>query len=473
MTEGASDARFMPEGDGSINLMKQTNLGGDASMIMSAKWGTPKQTSQSVALSDKPENHIVGLSRIKGLLKAKDLSDKQKSSLEDFLVKTASFATDSPGFRDLGTPTNKEEALTIISKVTDRMARNLLSIYDAVPPPIRSYWQRWYPLAYDWNKAQSSKHKITRQVVAGINARLSPGKDWIHNVNMTERILSSFADDVSMTQEIADGAMPIIDNALETKLNSKENKNKEKAWIDEQKAKVNAAKQEVQNLVGMKLSEMTDAQAAQLIRYHTQVVGDNKVLNYFEQGNPVYADAISWQSFSNLEKAINMYRDPSMENISNNMGSDHKIRSFFNNQESPNDNVLRDVTSDTHAVAAAYLLPLSQSSQQVARNFGGSSNAVSGLNGMYYIVADAYRKAADARNVEPRAMQSITWEGARSMFPRGFKKAENVKKVEAIWNRFEKRELTKQQALQEINKLLIDFFAKNPNSRPRFAVLPR
>jgi hypothetical protein len=473
MTEGASDARFMPEGDGSINLMKQTNLGGDASMIMSAKWGTPKQTSQSVALSDKPENHIVGLSRIKGLLKAKDLSDKQKSSLDDFLVKTASFATDSPGFRDLGIPTNKEEALTIISKVTDRMARNLLAIYDAVPPPIRSYWQRWYPLAYDWNQAQSAKHKITRQVVAGINARLSPGKDWIHNVNMTERILSAFADDILMTQEISDGAMPIIDNALETKLNSKENKNKPKAWIDEQKAKVNAAKQEVQNLVGMKLSEMTDAQAAQLIRYHTQVVGDNKVLNYFEQGNPVYADAISWQSFSNLEKAINMYRDPSMENISSNMGSDHKIRSFFNNQESPNDNVLRDVTSDTHAVAAAYLLPLSQSSQQVARNFGGSSNAVSGLNGMYYIVADAYRKAADARNVEPRAMQSITWEGARSMFPRGFKKAENVKKVEAIWNRFEKRELTKQQALQEINKLLIDFFAKNPNSRPRFAVLPR
>ena len=473
MTEGSSDARFMPEGDGSINLMKQTNLGGDASMIMSAKWGTPKQTSQSVALSDKPENHIVGLSRIKGLLKAKDLSNKQKSSLDDFLVKTASFATDSPGFRDLGTPTNKEEALTIISKVTDRMARNLLAIYDAVPPPIRSYWQRWYPLAYDWNQAQSAKHKITRQVVAGINARLSPGKDWIHNVNMTERILSSFAGDVSMTQEIADGAMPIIDNALETKLNSKENKNKEKAWIDEQKAKVNAAKKEVQNLVGMKVSEMTDAQAAQLIRYYTQVVGDNRVLNYFEQGNPVYADAISWQSFSNLEKAINMYRDPSMENISNNMGSDHKIRSFFNNQESPNDNVLRDVTSDTHAVAAAYLLPLSQSSQQVARNFGGSSNAVSGLNGMYYIVADAYRKAADARNVEPRAMQSITWEGARSMFPRGFKKAENVKKVEAIWNRFEKRELTKQQALQEINKLLIDFFAKNPNSRPRFAVLPR
>ena len=466
--------RFMPEKDsGAVDLMSQTSLNGDPFMIMSAKWGTPKQTSQKVSQSSKPENHIVGLSRINGLMSAEDLTPKQKASLDDFLVKTASFATDSPGFRDLGTPKTKEEALTVISKVVDRMARNLLAIYDAVPPPIRSYWQRWYPLAYNWNQEQAKNYSITRQVVAGINARLSPGKDWIHNVNMTERILKAFSDDVVMTKEIEDGAMPIIDSALEAKLNTRENKNKPKEWVAEQKEKAQAAKLELQKMIGLKLSQMTDAQAAQLIRYYTQVVGDNRVLNYFEQGTPVYADSISWQSFSNLEKAINMYRNPSMKNISENMGNDHKIRSFFNNQESPNDPVLRDVTSDTHAVAAAYLLPLSQSSQQVSRNFGGASNAVSGLNGMYYIVADAYRKAADARGVEPRAMQSITWEGARSMFPRGFKKAENVKKVEAIWNRFERKEITKSQALQEINQLLIDFFAKNPNSRPRFAVLPR
>ena len=92
---------------------------------------------------------------------------------------------------------------------------------------------------------------------------------------------------------------------------------------------------------------------------------------------------------------------------------------------------------------------------------------------MYYIVADAYRKAADARGVAPSAMQSITWEGARSMFPRGFKKAENLRKVDEIWGRFEKRKINKTQALQEINQLLVDFFAKNPNSRPRFTVLPR
>jgi hypothetical protein len=474
MGEGANDVRYMPEKDTQeINLMSQTSLNGDPSMIMSAKWGTPKQTSKSISQSSDPKNHIVGLSRIKGLLSAKDLTPKQKSSLDEFLIKTASFATDSPGFKDLGTPKTKEEALTVIAKVTDRMARNLLSIYDAVPPPIRSYWQRWYPLAYDWNQVQSKTYSIPRQAVAGINARLSPGKDWIHNVNMTERILRAFDTDVMMTKEVADGAMPIIDKALREKLKAKENRNKPIEWIEKQQEKVQAAKIKIKEMIGLKLSEMTDAQAAQLIRYHTQVVGDNRVLNYFEQGDPIYADSISWQSFSNLAKAINMYRNPTMQNISDNMGSDHKIRSFFNNQESPDDPVLRDVTSDTHAVAAAYLLPLSQSSKQVSRNFGGVSNIVSGLNGMYYIVADAYRKAADARGVAPRAMQSITWEGARSMFPRGFKKPENSKKVDEIWGRFERGKINKTQALKEINQLLIDFFSKNPDSRPRFAVLPK
>jgi hypothetical protein len=69
-------------------------------------------------------------------------------------------------------------------------------------------------------------------------------------------------------------------------------------------------------------------------------------------------------------------------------------------------------------------------------------------------------------------MQSITWEGVRSMFPRGFKQKENIKKVEEIWKRTESQEITKPQALIEINALMIDFFSKNPDSRPRVTVIP-
>jgi hypothetical protein len=455
-------------------------------MIMSAKWGRTEsginpetgkkqaaQTSALVANSSNPEDHQVGFQRIDSLLKASDLNPAQKQKLEEFVIKTARFAIDSPGFRDLPVPKTLTEAKNTIAKVKDRMAKNLLSIYDAVPPPVRNFWQRWYPLAFEWNNAQSKVHSIPARAIAGMNARLSPGKDWIHNVNMTERILSGYTNGISMTQEIAAGAGPLIDAALNTKLNQKENRGKPQEWKQDLIDKANKAKKEINAMIGTNIVDMNSKQAARLIRFHTQVVGENRVLNYFEKGNPVYADGISWQSNVNIEKAINIYLDPTTENISANMGDDHKIRSFYNNQIAPHDPTLRDVTSDTHAVAATYLLPLSQSSLQVSRNFGTTSNSVAGMSGMYYIVADAYRMAADARGVEPRAMQSITWEGVRSMYPRGFKNSKaNIKKVEAIWNRVETKQISKQQALQEINGLMVDFFSKNPDSRPRVTVLP-
>lgn len=486
----ASSSQYMPEMESGetgkpMDLMAYTSLGGNSDMIMSAKWGRTEsginpdtgkkqaaQTSKVVANSPNQEDHQVGFKRIDSLLKAPDLSPAQKKSLEDFVIKTAGFAVDSPGFRDLPTPKTLEEAKNVIAKVKNRMAKNLLSIYDAVPTPVKNYWQRWYPLAYDWNKAQSAVHKIPAPAIAGINARLSPGKDWIHNVNMTERILNGFTNNITMTKKIAAGAGPLLDAALELKLNSKENKKRPDEWKNEQREKNKLAKKEIKSMIGMKIQDMNSQQAARLVRFHTQVVGDNRVFNYFENGNPIYADAISWQSFVNIEKAINIYRDPTIESISLNMGDDHKIRSFYNNQIAPHDPILRDVTSDTHAVAATYLLPLSQKSLQVSRNFGTTSNSVAGMSGMYYIVADAYRMAADARGVEPRAMQSITWEGVRSMFPRGFKKPENVKKVEAIWSNVESKKITRQQALQQINGLMVDFFSKNPDSRPRVTVLP-
>jgi len=487
----SSNKQYMPEVSSKesgkpIDLMAYTSVGGDPDMIMSAKWGRTKsginpetgkkqaaQTSALVANSSNPEDHQVGFQRIDSLLKASDLDPAQKIKLESFVIKTAGFAVDSPGFRDLPVPKTLTEARNTIAKVKDRMAKNLLSIYDAVPPPVRNYWQRWYPLAYEWNNAQSKVHSIPARAIAGINARLSPGKDWIHNVNMTERILSAFTNGISMTSEIAAGAVPLIDAALDTKLNQKDNRGKPQKWKQDLIDKANKAKKEINAMVGMNIVDMNSKQAARLIRFHTQVVGENRVLNYFEKGNPVYADGISWQSTVNIEKAINIYLDPTIENISANMGDDHKIRSFYNNQVAPHDPTLRDVTSDTHAVAATYLLPLSQSSLQVSRNFGTTSNSVAGMSGMYYIVADAYRMAADARGVEPRAMQSITWEGVRSMYPRGFKNNKaNIKKVEAIWNRVETKQISKQQALQEINGLMIDFFSKNPDSRPRVTVLP-
>ena len=91
------------------------------------------------------------------------------------------------------------------------------------------------------------------------------------------------------------------------------------------------------------------------------------------------------------------------------------MRNFYNNIIDPWSNK-GDVTIDTHAVAVGHLSPLDLNSDEVTHNFGGTSDAGQGLNGTYPLYAEAYRQAAKKLGVLPRELQSITWEGIRSLF---------------------------------------------------------
>src|SRR5262249_44471386 len=83
-------------------------------------------------------------------------------------------------------------------------------------------------------------------------------------------------------------------------------------------------------------------------------------------GEPI---AMRAQSFSAMTKALLLMADGSRENIDRVIGANHKVRSFYNNIIAP-DSLSGDVTIDTHAVAAAHLLPLGSSSTLVAQAFG-------------------------------------------------------------------------------------------------------
>lgn len=104
------------------------------------------------------------------------------------------------------------------------------------------------------------------------------------------------------------------------------------------------------------------------------------------------------------------------------MGGAHKVRNFYNNIVSP-DSQLGDTTIDTHAAAAANLFPLTGDDDMTAQALGqkGSSNAVTGSRGLYGLYTEAYRRAAEARGILPRQMQSITWEAVRKLFPAEWK----------------------------------------------------
>ena len=58
----------------------------------------------------------------------------------------------------------------------------------------------------------------------------------------------------------------------------------------------------------------------------------------------------AWNGFRDINKAASILSDPTRENINDQLGEKHKVRSFYNNILDPL-SPEGDVTIDTHAVA--------------------------------------------------------------------------------------------------------------------------
>ncbi|NDB69315.1 MAG: hypothetical protein EB015_15165, partial [Methylocystaceae bacterium] len=151
---------------------------------------------------------------------------------------------------------------------------------------------------------------------------------------------------------------------------------------------------------------------------------------------------VSWGSTAEILKGIQALGEgATREKISELMGERHKIRNFYNNILDPH-SPTQDVTVDTHAVAGGLLEPLGANATQVSHNFknnvqdkspASKGSAETGVQGTYPFYAEAIRRAAAERGIEPREMQSITWEGLKGLFPDTFKTEKNIAAVRGIW----------------------------------------
>jgi hypothetical protein len=151
-----------------------------------------------------------------------------------------------------------------------------------------------------------------------------------------------------------------------------------------------------------------------------------------------------WSTYGPIEKAVSIFRDGSRANVSEQLGFEHKIRSFYNNIANPNSEI-DHVTIDTHAVAAALFEALAGTDTEVTQNFGGTgSSDVLGVGGTYGLIAEAYRDAAKKAGVRAREMQSITWEAVRALFSEEVKSTIKPK-IRAEWKKYK----TGQQSFDE------------------------
>jgi hypothetical protein len=333
----------------------------------------------------------------------------------------------------------------VIEEFKSAIVDNLLFLYNSVPPEIRQRSKLWYDGAHKLAVDLAKKYNISMPQVAGIMAAMSPQKDWFQNVSMAERaidILSKQANKAWDANMLKYG---------ESYVKEAENiKDREAREINFEKMKRTAN-------AGTELKDMNEEEAAFFIRAFDEAYNSRQYRLVTPEGgfgdlvrNADKTPAIMmWSTYIPLEKTVSIFRDGSRNNISDQLGNEHKIRSFYNNIASPNSDI-GHVTIDTHAVAAGLFESLAGTDIEVMHNFGaiGGSDAV-GVSGTYGIIADAYRDAAKYVGVKPREMQSITWEAVRGIFDENVKKALKAP-AKAEWNKYRKGEITFKQARDNI-----------------------
>lgn len=354
-----------------------------------------------------------------------------------------------PGFARLGEMTPEEAARAYV----DQSAGNLRFLIDRMPEGAIGQTKQWYEGANRISDAIANRIGVPRQSASAALAALSPQKDWFQNASLGERL----ADIVSgQYDKPATNAMMdfIVGNP---KINTPQ-------YVGE-----------IATMGGKPFSSLSPIQKAIYVRAYDEVynprayreVTPEGLLGDFIKTGKGDPAKVAWGSFNEISKAIRALESGGdMNVISPLLGERHKVRSFYNNIEDPNEmwGQFGDVTGDTHAVAANQLRPLSGNTTAVAQNFGNAldkkyqgadwapakGSAITGVQGTYGFNTEPYRVAAPEYGLRPRAGQSVGWEAVRALFRDTFKTEKNMNMIDNIWREFDAGNITIDQARNAI-----------------------
>jgi hypothetical protein len=377
----------------------------------------------------------------------------------------------------------------IYESLVNETKSNLRKLFDVFPKDLVDIAKLWYDganlIAQDFGK----RFNTNLNKASGVLAVFSPQKDWFMNISLAERAMNIWStkqdtvwdkemskqylfragdpkeivDDVTGNVTYEKGAKPVLneDGEIVGWLN----------WKDKDaQIKRDKAVKELKQIEGKMLKDLPIEYQARFIRMYSEVYDLPSYNNYSPNGTKLStaktdkgADKkVAWGGYNTIQKAISILSatpETEMQVISDALGKQHKVRSFYNNIVDPQ-NKSGHVTMDTHAIAALLWLPLSGNSKEVTQNFGGGGTTASskvGANGLYPAFAEAYRRLAKEVSEElgveylPREIQSITWEAVRKLFPAKFKSNKyNIKRVRDTWRDYEQGKKTNEQVRSDV-----------------------
>ena len=325
---------------------------------------------------------------------------------------------------------------------------NLRYLYNSVSPEYRERARQWYVGANKLTQTLADQYGLTLEAVAGVMASLSPQKDWYMNYDLGVRTVEIVMNQQDTVFD-ADMRQAFVD-MIENKDAKRSAKSKKELY------------EALKKVEGKRLGDINPNYKGHFVRFYDAVYNPEKghrvvtpegTLIDFVMTQKGEKSGTAWNAFRDINKAVNIIENSSRENINEQLGEKHKVRSFYNNILDPY-SPQGDVTIDTHAVAAALLRPLSGKSIEVLENFkdaGTSKNL--GVFGSYGVYAEAYRRLAEELGIQPRELQSITWEAVRGLFSPSFKgQDENVDAINSIWQRYSDGDISIDQARSEIDE---------------------
>ena len=321
-------------------------------------------------------------------------------------------------------------------QIIDFLADNLVWLYDKMPAAERDRAKMWYDGGNKTARVWAQRYGLRLRQVAAVIAIFSPQNGWFNNMTNAERLFDIYFG------ARREKPTPEMQTTLKTLCESDK-----KVSFDEIKGKSLEELIQADQMRGAALwvrayDAVTNSSAYNVLTPEGGVGGRATVPG--KKGTPAKAFFFNPQSIAD---ALSVIVDGSVDNVYDKIGTQFKVRDFYNNLYDPSN--AKAATIDTHAVGADTLTIQSSNSQPVQDNFGAVGNKTSGQNGTYPLHFEAYRRAAERVGLSPREMQSITWEAVRVLFEPNRKKALRSV-IENIWKEYDAGKITVDEARQKI-----------------------
>lgn len=387
-----------------------------------------------------------------------------------------------PGFAHLRTDDPDKITEAFINHAKDNLKWIFNKMSDEkgpIGPSIVERAKRWYSGANKIAHSLAKEFNVKPYQAAAVLAALSPQKDWYQNVHLARKVFEAhkLGHNWTMTPE-----MQAYSDKYLAQL-EKPTKRKDGTIKQPDMEEIGNLRKLQEKFRTTPMARLTDPhERAVFARWHDEahnprdykmvtpegeMAGTSMVpAKYYTSGKrkgelkeAARPRNVSWGSFNEIAKGMAALQNASLPEVSRLMGGNHKVRNFFNNIIAPLHG--KDVTIDTHAIAAALLRPLGGGHEAVGHGLGtsagkgvpGAANSGTlGNRGMYGLYAEAYRRAAKDLGISPRELQSVTWEGIRGLFSPEQKRNSNfVAHVDNIWrNKGEFRRLTPDERREAI-----------------------